>query len=134
MQLNRAVSMRLMELLSEKNMTQYQLSTKSGLPRSTVSNIINCTYPSMKLRIVHELCQGLEIGINAFLIPHYLMKQILNHNAVWKGYHLNGAVSVFRAPDGRIKKQAEKPPAIIRYALSSCCGHREFCEPPDGLV
>ena len=66
MQLNRAVSMRLMELLSEKNMTQYQLSTKSGLPRSTVSNIINCTYPSMKLRIVHELCQGLEIGINAF--------------------------------------------------------------------
>lgn len=66
MQLNRAVSMRLVELLSEKNMTQYQLSTKSGLPRSTVSNIIKCTYPSMKLRIVHELCQGLEIGINEF--------------------------------------------------------------------
>ena len=66
MQLNRAVSIRLMELLSEKNMTQYQLSTQSGLPRSTVSNIINCTYPSMKLRIVHELCQGLEISINEF--------------------------------------------------------------------
>lgn len=66
MQLNRAVSMRLMELLSEKKMTQYQLSTQSGLPRSTVSNIINCTYPSMKLRIIHELCQGLEIGINEF--------------------------------------------------------------------
>lgn len=66
MQLNRAVSMRLMELLSEKNMTQYQLSTQSGLPRSTVSNIINCTYQSMKLRIIHELCQGLEIGINEF--------------------------------------------------------------------
>lgn len=66
MQLNQAVSMRLMELLSEKNMTQYQLSTQSGLPRSTVSNVINCTYPSMKLRIVHELCQGLEIGINDF--------------------------------------------------------------------
>lgn len=66
MQLNRAVSMRLMELLSEKNMTQYQLSTKSGLPRSTVSNIINCTYPSMKLRIIHELCQGLEIGVKEF--------------------------------------------------------------------
>ena len=66
MQLNRAVSIRLNELLSEKNMTQYQLSTKSGLPRSTVSNIINCTYPSMKLRVVHELCQGLEIGIDEF--------------------------------------------------------------------
>lgn len=66
MQLNQAVSMRLQELLTEKNMSQYQLSTKSGLPRSTVSNVINCTYPSMKLRIVHEVCQGLEIGINEF--------------------------------------------------------------------
>lgn len=66
MQLNQAVSIRLTELLSEKDMTQYQLSTKSGLPRSTISNIINCTYPSMKLRIVHEVCQGLEIGINEF--------------------------------------------------------------------
>lgn len=66
MQLNRAVSMRLIELISEKNMTQHQLSTQRGLPRSTVSNIINCTYPSMKLRIVHELCQGLKIGINEF--------------------------------------------------------------------
>lgn len=66
MQLNQAVSMRLHELLTEKNMSQYQLSTQSGLPRSTVSNIINCTYPSMKLRIVHELCQGLGIGINEF--------------------------------------------------------------------
>lgn len=66
MQLNRAVSIRLVELLSEKDMTQYQLSTQSGLPRSTISNIINCTYPSMKLRIVHEVCQGLEIGINEF--------------------------------------------------------------------
>ena len=66
MQLNRAVSIRLMELLSEKDMTQYQLSTKSGLPRSTISNIINSTYPSMKLLIVHEVCQGLEIGINEF--------------------------------------------------------------------
>ena len=45
MQLNQAVSMRLQELLTEKNMTQYQLSTK---------------------RIVHEVCQGLEMGINEF--------------------------------------------------------------------
>lgn len=65
-QLNQAVSMRLQELLTEKNMTQYQLSTKSGFPRSTVSNIVNCTYPSMMLRIIHEFCQGLEIGVNAF--------------------------------------------------------------------
>lgn len=66
MELNQAVSSRVLELLSEKKMTQYQLSTLSGLPRSTISNIVNCTYTSMKLRVIHELCQGFGIGINVF--------------------------------------------------------------------
>ena len=66
MELNHAVSRRLLELLSEKKLTQYQLSSLSGLPRSTISNIVNCTYDSVKLRIIHELCQGLRIGINDF--------------------------------------------------------------------
>lgn len=66
MQLNEAVSKRLAELLSEHRMTQYQLSMKSGVPKSTIGNLINCTYPSMKLRIIHELCQGFEIGLPQF--------------------------------------------------------------------
>ena len=66
MQLNEAVSKRLAELLSQRNMTQYQLYMKSGVPKSTIGNIINCAYPSMKLRIIHELCQGLEISITDF--------------------------------------------------------------------
>lgn len=66
MELNQAVSIRLLELLSEKHMTQYQLSTLSGLPRSTISNIVNCEYPSVKLRVIHDLCQGFGIGIKEF--------------------------------------------------------------------
>ena len=66
MQLNEAVSKRLLELLSERGMTQYQLYMKSGVPKSTIGNLINCTYPSMKLRIIHELCQGLEIDLSDF--------------------------------------------------------------------
>lgn len=66
MQLNEAVSKRLEELLKQRNMTQYQLYIKSGVPKSTIGNIINCTYPSMKLRIIHELCQGLDISITEF--------------------------------------------------------------------
>lgn len=66
MQLNEAVSKRLAELLSQRNMTQYQLYMKSGVPKSTIGNIINCAYPSMKLRIIHELCQGLEVSITDF--------------------------------------------------------------------
>lgn len=66
MQLNKAVSFRLNELLEEKNMTQYQLYMKSGVPKSTIGNVINCTYDSVKLRIIHEMCQGLEISVSEF--------------------------------------------------------------------
>ena len=66
MQLNEAVSKRLTELLHKSNMTPYQLYIKSGVPKSTIGNILNCAYPSMKLRIIHELCQGLGISITDF--------------------------------------------------------------------
>jgi DNA-binding Xre family transcriptional regulator len=66
MQLNEAVSKRLSELLVEKKMTQYQLYTKSGVPKSTISNVMNCSYDSVKLRIIHEMCQGMRINITEF--------------------------------------------------------------------
>lgn len=66
MKLNQAVSRRLQELLEERKMTQYQLYVKSGVPKSTIGNIVNCTYDSVKLRIIHELCQGMEISLSAF--------------------------------------------------------------------
>ena len=66
MKLNEAVSRRLTELLAEKNMTQYQLFLKSGVPKSTIGNVVNCAYDSVKLRVLHELCQGLSIDLNEF--------------------------------------------------------------------
>lgn len=66
MKLNEAVSRRLSQLLQEKGMTQYQLYLKSGVPKSTIGNVLNCAYDSVKLRILHELCQGLEIDLPAF--------------------------------------------------------------------
>ena len=66
MQLNEAVSARLKELLRERNMTQYQLYMKSGVPKSSIGNIVNCAYDSVKLRVIHEICQGLEINISEF--------------------------------------------------------------------
>ena len=45
-------------------MTQYELFKKSGAPR--------LTYDSVKLRIIHEMCLGLEIGIaNFFTSPFF---------------------------------------------------------------
>lgn len=66
MKLNEAVSLRIQELLVQQKMTQYQLFTKSGVPKSTISNLIHCSYDSVKLRIIHELCQGFEISIAEF--------------------------------------------------------------------
>lgn len=66
MQLNKAVSLRLTELLEERQMTQYQLFSKSGVPKSTIHNLMQCSYDSVKLRILHEICQGLEISIAQF--------------------------------------------------------------------
>ncbi len=47
-------------------MTQYQLCSLSGVPKSTMSNLMNCAYDSVKLRIIHELCQGFQINISDF--------------------------------------------------------------------
>ena len=66
MKLNRAVSLRIEELLKEHNMTQYQLSSRSGVPKSTISNLMHCAYDSVKLRIIHELCQGFSVSISEF--------------------------------------------------------------------
>ena len=66
MELNQAVSKRLCQLLDERKMTQYQLFSKTGVPKSTIHNIIHCSYDSVKLRIIHEICQGLEISIPEF--------------------------------------------------------------------
>ena len=54
MKLNQAVSLRLAELMQARAMTQYQLSTKSGVPKSSNGNNMHCAYDSVKLRVLHE--------------------------------------------------------------------------------
>ena len=58
MQLNKAVSKRIEQLLEMYDLTQYELFMRSGVPRSTIGNVINCTYESVKLRVIYEICQG----------------------------------------------------------------------------
>jgi len=65
-ELNQAISQRLRELLSERKMTLYQLHIRSGVPKSTIGNVVNCAYDSVKLRILHEMCQGLDVGLDEF--------------------------------------------------------------------
>ncbi|MBR4950217.1 MAG: helix-turn-helix transcriptional regulator [Clostridia bacterium] len=66
MKLNEAVAIRIKELCKERELTQYKLSMKSGVPQSTLSTIMSCSFPSVKLRIIYEICEGLEITITEF--------------------------------------------------------------------
>jgi len=66
MRLNEAISKRILELCEEHGLSQYGLSMKSGVPQSTLSTIKNCTFESMKLRIIYEICEGLEISLKDF--------------------------------------------------------------------
>lgn len=78
MKLNQAGSIRLSELLIQRNMTQYQLYIKSGVPKSTIGNIINCSYDSVKLRVLHEICQGLGIGLDLFFASPLFQEENLD--------------------------------------------------------
>ena len=66
MKLIEAVASRIRELCEDNNMTQYQLFIKSGVPQSTLSTILNCSYPSVKIRIIYEICEGFEISLHEF--------------------------------------------------------------------
>lgn len=66
MYLNEAIAKRIAQLCAERNMTQYQLSKKSGVPQSTLSTIMKCTFPSMKMRIIYEVCEGFEMELTEF--------------------------------------------------------------------
>lgn len=66
MKLNEAVSERLKELLAQKQMTNYALFKRCGVPKSTIGNLVNCTYNSVALRVLHELCQGLGVSLTEF--------------------------------------------------------------------
>lgn len=41
----------------------------SAIPKSTIGNVVNCMYNSVKLRIIHELCQGIHLNISEFFNP-----------------------------------------------------------------
>ncbi len=66
MKLNEAIAARIRELCKERNMTQYKLHLVSGVPQSTLSTILNCSFPSMKVRIIYEICEGLQISLEEF--------------------------------------------------------------------
>ena len=72
MKLMQAVSKRLKEILKEKEITQYELFKRSGVPQSTISTILKGDIKTVKLSTIYEICSGLNIEIHDFFNVDYL--------------------------------------------------------------
>lgn len=61
MKLNKAVSNRIIQLLNERDWSAYRLSAESGVPLSTISNILLGKCHSCNLSTILNICRGFGI-------------------------------------------------------------------------
>lgn len=74
---NRAVALRVSELLKEKNMTQYRLAMNSGITHSTLKNIIHETVKDNLLSTIILIASGFGMTASEFLdSPLFLIENL----------------------------------------------------------
>lgn len=66
MELPEAIVLRIKQLLKEKNMKTYDLSIKSGVPRSTISLFLSRETKTIRLENLLYLCEGFGIELKDF--------------------------------------------------------------------
>lgn len=66
MNLSQAISKRVILLCYEKNMTVYELSKKSGIPRTTIKDIISGRSKNPGVLSIEKLAIGFSISIGEF--------------------------------------------------------------------
>ncbi len=64
---NKALQLRIQELLKEKKITQYRLAMNSGVSHSTLKNIIHNTVDDNLLSTVILLAGGFDMTVSEFL-------------------------------------------------------------------
>lgn len=64
---NRALALRIQELLEERNMTRYQLAMNSGVSHSTLKNIMHETVTDNLLSTTILIASGFDMTVSKFL-------------------------------------------------------------------
>ncbi|MBQ8468139.1 MAG: helix-turn-helix domain-containing protein [Clostridia bacterium] len=64
---NRAIALRISELLVKNKMTQYRLAIKSGITHSTLKNIMHETIKDNLLSTVIQIASGFNMTVSQFL-------------------------------------------------------------------
>lgn len=80
MTVNKAVALRISELLIQKNITQYRLEQNSGLSHSRIGCIMREKNKTVTLSTVMLLAQGFGISLLEFLDSPYFTNQNLDIN------------------------------------------------------
>ena len=75
---NRAVAIRISQLLKDKKMTQYRLAMNSGITHSTLKNIIHETVKDNLLSTVILLAGGFDMTVSQFLDSPLFLEENLN--------------------------------------------------------
>lgn len=66
MKVNKAVSIKLIDICKERNISINKLATLSCLTQSTVENLVNCNSRNPKLLTIIRICDGLGITLMDF--------------------------------------------------------------------
>ena len=75
---NRAVALRIKELLKQKNMTRYRLAMNSGITHSTLKNIMHETVKDNLLSTMILIASGFDMKVNEFLDSPLFYEENLN--------------------------------------------------------
>lgn len=75
---NRAVALRIVQLLKEKNITQYRLAMNSGITHSTLKNIIHETVKDNLLSTVILIASGFNMTVSEYLDSSLFLEENLD--------------------------------------------------------
>ena len=78
MKVQKAVALRMSELLIKHNMSQYALSQKAGLTNQAISNIMNEKYDSIKFETVIKIADGFNMTLDEFIACEYFKRTNLD--------------------------------------------------------
>jgi len=67
MTISKAVSLRINELLKEKNVSRYKLSNKMGLSKDTLKSIYSGKTQGVNLKTLVVIAEGLDMTVSEFL-------------------------------------------------------------------
>lgn len=66
MKLTQAIALKVQQLLSDRDLSQYSLFKNGGIPRSTICDVVNNKKKRVSTDTVYQICSTLGITLSDF--------------------------------------------------------------------